>query len=306
MIAIKNLHKRYGKTHALRGIDMKIDQGVIFGVLGPNGAGKTTLLSILNGLTRYEKGEVEIFGLPLQDNIREIRRRCAFIPQSLALYDQLTVIENLRFFAGIQSLSPSQQHTNIEYAIAVNHLEDLLRQKAETLSGGQKRRLNIAIGLLNNPDILYFDEPTIGIDPESRNDILETIHGFKQEGKTVLYSSHYMQEIEKICDEVAIINCGTVVRQGSLQGLLQESDSKSALIVLQHALETVPEWLAATCDISSGTRNELIVKQPDSSHMANILQLLEEQDIAIKEIRYQSTSLEALFINLTHGKETDV
>jgi ABC-2 type transport system ATP-binding protein len=305
MIVIKNLHKSYDTIHALRGIDMHIGQGVIFGILGPNGAGKTTLLSILGGLGSYEKGEIEIFGLPLRGNIRTIRKRCAFIPQSLALYEQLTVMENLRFFAGIQSLSKAQRNRNIEYAIAVNHMGDLLQQRAATLSGGQKRRLNIGIGLLNNPDILFFDEPTIGIDPHSRNNILETIHGFKKEGKTVLYSSHYMEEIEKICDEVAIINRGKIIRQGKLQTLLRENDNKTAVIVLQHPLDTVPDQISATCLAAPGASNELIVQQPDSKHMAGILELLEEQNIAIKEIHYQSTTLESLFINLTHGEETD-
>lgn len=306
MIAITNLHKYYNKQHALRGIDMCVGKGLIFGILGPNGAGKTTLLSILNGLTPFQEGEVTIFGLPLRKNIREIRRRCAFIPQSLALYEQLTVLENLRFFGGIQHLEAAQLKNNIDSAIAVNHLDDLLQQKAETLSGGQKRRLNIAIGLLNNPHILYFDEPTIGIDPESRNAILATIHGFKEEGKTVLYSSHYMEEIEKICDEVAIINQGQIVRQGPLSGLLQESDKKTATILIAPIKREGLKRLASTCTgLQPGTGGELIVQRPDSGHMAEILGMLERENIAIKQIRYQSTSLESLFIELTNKEQRD-
>ncbi len=306
MIAITNLHKYYGKQHALRGIDMCVGKGLIFGILGPNGAGKTTLISILNGLTRYQEGEVEIFGLPLHQNLRKIRRRCAFIPQSLALYEQLTVIENLHFFAGIQHLEAAQKKNNIDSAITVNHLETLLQQKAETLSGGQKRRLNIAIGLLNNPDILYFDEPTIGIDPESRNDILASIRSFKEEGKTVLYSSHYMEEIEKICDEVAIIDQGQIVRQGTLSEMLQESDNKTAIIMIPAVKRGTIERIAAPhTRIWPGKDGELIVQQPDSRHMAEILQLLEREHIAIKQIRYQSNSLESLFIKLTHGEKPD-
>ena len=229
MIRIKNLTKRYDTTStpALNQLSMNISKGVIFGLLGPNGAGKTTLISILNGLTNFQEGEVEIFGLPLRANLKQIRKRCTFIPQSLALYENLSVIENLRFFAGIQSITGAALQNNLEYAISVNRLQSLLEQKAATLSGGQKRRLNIAIGLLNNPEILYFDEPTIGIDPESRNDILETIHSFKEDNKTVIYTSHYMDEIEKICDEAAIINHGKIIRRGHLQTMLQETHDPS-------------------------------------------------------------------------------
>lgn len=227
MIRIENLSKRYNTILALNQLSMHIEKGVIFGLLGPNGAGKTTLISILNGLSSFEKGSIEIFGLPLHNNLKQIRKRCTFIPQSLALYENLSVIENLRFFAGIQLIIGSDLKNNLDYAISVNHLDKLLDQKAATLSGGQKRRLNIAIGLLNNPEILYFDEPTIGIDPESRNDILETIRSFKKDNKTVIYTSHYMDEIEKICDEAAIINHGKIVLQGNLQTMLKESEDPS-------------------------------------------------------------------------------
>jgi len=227
MIHIKNLSKLYDTTSALNQFSMNIETGTIFGLLGPNGAGKTTLMSILNGLSSFQEGEIEIFGIPLQNNLKEIRKRCTFIPQSLALYENLSVIENLRFFAGIQSINGATLKANLDYAISVNHLENQLNQQAATLSGGQKRRLNIAIGLLNNPEILYFDEPTIGIDPESRNDILDTIRSLKEDNKTVVYTSHYMDEIEKICDEAAIINHGRVIKQGKLQTMLKESDDPS-------------------------------------------------------------------------------
>ncbi len=225
MISIRNLSKRYGTRLALDRLDLEIGRGVVFGLLGPNGAGKTTLISILNGLTGFESGKIEIMGMALPAKIKKIRRSTTFVPQALALYENLTVMENLRFFAGIQKMSVRERRNNIEYALTVNRLHSLLEQKAATLSGGQKRRLNIAIGLLNNPEILYFDEPTTGIDPESRRDILETIRSFKDDNKTVVYTSHYLPEIEKICDQAAIIDQGRIVRQGTLSQLLREEDS---------------------------------------------------------------------------------
>lgn len=306
MIRINNLTKRYDTIPALNQLSMTIGKGVVFGLLGPNGAGKTTLISILNGLTDFQDGEIEILGLPLHKNLNQIRKRCAFIPQSLALYENLSVIENLRFFAGIQSVTGTVLQNNLDYAISVNRLHDLLEQKAATLSGGQKRRLNIAIGLLNNPDILYFDEPTIGIDPESRNDILETIRSFKEDNKTVVYTSHYMDEIEKICDEAAIINHGKIHRQGSLQTLLQEKNDHSAIIELLHTDRPLLDKLAGSVeDLQVVNDSTLLLTRQNSSKMAQLLAILEDEKIDIKQIRYQSMTLESLFIDLTSPGKTD-
>lgn len=225
MLSIKNLSKHYNKHTALDHIDLHVNKGVVLGLLGPNGAGKTTLVSILNGLTSFDDGEIEIFDLPLTKNIQEIRSRCSFIPQTLALYDNLTVLENLHFFAGIQKVPKNQLTHVLDHAIAVNHLDAMRDQKASTLSGGEKRRLNIAIGLLNDPEILFFDEPTTGIDPELRNSILETIRSFKDKGKTIIYTSHYMEEIEKICDEAVIIHHGKIICHETLPDLMKQGSN---------------------------------------------------------------------------------
>ncbi len=306
MIRIHNLSKSYGKTPALRHLNMEIGRGRIFGLLGPNGAGKTTLLSIVNGLTGFQEGEIEIFGLSLAGNIRQIRSRCAFIPQALAFYDNLTVIENLRFFAGIQSIRGAALQKSLDHAISVNRLQHLLDRRSATLSGGEKRRLNIGIGLLNNPEILYFDEPTIGIDPESRNDILTTIRSFREENKTVIYSSHYMEEIEKICDEVAIIHHGRIIRQDSLQDMLQQGGSRSAIIELYHP---DPARLSRITGIMPELQlldeERLMLPSQDSASIAQVLTLLEEEQISIRQVRYHSRTLESLFINLTSHGEAD-
>ncbi|MBW6520346.1 MAG: ABC transporter ATP-binding protein [Desulfoarculaceae bacterium] len=300
MITIKNLVKRYGTHCALDHVDLHVDKGIILGLLGPNGAGKTTLVSILNGLTDFQEGTVEIFGLELDKEPRAIRRRSSFIPQSLALYDNLTVIENLRFFAGIQKISGQCLRDTLDSALSVNRLHSMLDQKAGTLSGGQKRRLNIAIGLLNNPEILYFDEPTAGIDPELRNDILETIRCFKEQGKTVIYTSHYMPEIEKICDEVAIIDHGRIIRQGPLATLLQEEKGGSAIIELLPASEKKLQQLVDHHDdVERVDATTLIMHRHNGQKMGRILSALESEGFAIRQIRYGTQNLEALFLRLT-------
>lgn len=217
VIKVSNVTKRYGDILALDGLSLEIRKGRIFGLLGVNGAGKSTLLSVLNGLTDIDEGSVEIFGFDLKKEIREIRNISSIVPQNLAFYEKLTVKENLEFFSNVQQASKE----NFVKAIEINDLSELLNQESSTLSGGQKRRLNMSIGLLNDPKIIYFDEPTVGIDTKSRNDILDSIRSYKDLGITVVYTSHYMNEIEKICDDVAVIAKGKLIEQGTLKEILQ-------------------------------------------------------------------------------------
>ena len=221
MVKISHLTKIYKNKKALDNLSLEIKKGTIFGLLGVNGAGKTTLLSILNGLIDFDEGEVVVGDMNLVKEKKKIKSISSIIPQHLAFYENLSVKENLDFFADIQNAS-QEDYTK---AVEVNSLATLLSQKASTLSGGQKRRLNIAIGLLNNPQIIYFDEPTVGVDPKSRNEILDSIKGYKKLGITVVYTSHYMNEVEKICDEVAIISKGKLIEQGDIKTLFSSKDS---------------------------------------------------------------------------------
>jgi len=220
-IEVCNVVKKYGDFKALDGLSLSIKKGTIFGLLGVNGAGKSTLLSILNGLSKFDSGEINIFGLDIKKDIKKIKEISSIIPQNLAFYEKLTVRENLEFFAKIQKATKE----NYEKAIQINALENVLDQMASTLSGGQKRRLNIAIGLLNDPQIIYFDEPTVGIDPKSRNEILDSIKEYKKMDITVIYTSHYMNEVERICDDVAIISQGKLIEQGKLKDLFSSKNS---------------------------------------------------------------------------------
>ena len=307
MITIKNLSKSYGHIKALDQLDLEIAKGTIFGLLGPNGAGKTTLVSILNGLLEFDSGEIEVFGAALSANLGAVRRRSAFIPQALALYDNLSVIENLRFFAGIQNISGTILRRNLDYAISVNRLETILKQRAQTLSGGQRRRLNIAIGLLNDPELLYFDEPTVGIDPESRNQILETIRSFKNDAKTVIYTSHYMPEIEKLCDEVAIIDHGRIILKGRLATLLQEEKSDSVVFELLHSSRVQLDAIASQSDdLQVVDAVTLLLSRQNSEKVGQLLARLAVDKIAIRQVRYGTTNLEALFLRLTATGVADV
>ena len=307
MIKISGLNKSYGNKKALDNLTLSIPSNSIYGLLGPNGAGKTTLISILNGLVSFDSGEVSFFDLPLKNNLKAIRQRCSLIPQSLAFYENLSVKENLNFFAGVQKIKGKTLKDNLAYAVETNRLAAMMDQKSSTLSGGQKRRLNIAIGLLNNPDVLFFDEPTVGIDPESRNEILDTIKAYKSDNKTVIYTSHYMPEIEKICDEVAIMNAGQVVKQGSISSMVNNEESQQVIIELYPNSST--QWhllLAQCCEVSLIDETTLLLSSSNSVLVAQVLTWLENAHIKVKQLRYGATTLESLFINLTSKGRTDV
>jgi len=307
MIDIKKLDKSYGKNKALNRLSLSIPEHSIYGLLGPNGAGKTTLISILNGLISFDSGDISFFDLPFKNNLNLVRERCSLIPQRLAFYENLTVKENLHFFAGIQKIKANTLKKNMAYAVETNRLSAMLDQRSSTLSGGQQRRLNIAIGLLNDPDVLFFDEPTVGIDPESRNGILETIKAYKSDNKTVIYTSHYMPEIEKICDKVAIMNAGQVVKQGAVSSMVNDENNQQVIIELYPYSRT--QWhsdLMEMQDVQQLNETTLLLHSSNSSLIARILTLLEHHQIKVKQIRYGATTLESLFINLTSKGRIDV
>ena len=307
VINIKNLVKRYGAHVALDHLDLQVEQGSVLGLLGPNGAGKTTLVSVLNGLSSFQEGEIEIFGLSLKKHLPAIRRRSAVIPQTLALYENLTVGENLRFFAGIQKIDGQKSAHRIERAVRVNHLQSMLDNRAGELSGGQQQRLNIAIGLLNDPELLYFDEPTAGIDPGLRGEILDSIAALADAGRTIVYTSHYLEEIEKICDQAAIIHRGKIIRQGTLASLLAPENHKTAVVELAVAPgNRVLSSLKQLTFVAEAGHTTLMVAEAGSANMATLLSLLERENIAVRTIRYDAGGLEALFLQLTAEGGEDV
>ena len=286
MIKVSNLTKNYGEKKALDNLSLEIKEGIIFGLLGVNGAGKTTLLSILNGLVSMDSGEIEVFSLNMKNQKKDIKSISSIIPQHLAFYENLSVKENLDFFAEIQNASTG----DYDKAVEVNSLNTLMSQKASTLSGGQKRRLNIAIGLLNNPKVIYFDEPTVGVDPKSRNEILDSIKNYKKLGITVVYTSHYMTEIEKICDEVAIISEGKLVEQDTLENLLSNKVSNNVSVEVMDKDVLVSLGFDMIDDTTIKTTQE---------NLSVVLDTLITNEVPIKQIRYGSTNLEKHFLDIT-------
>jgi len=307
IITLTNVVKQYQQHTALDHLNLHVDRGIILGLLGPNGAGKTTLIAILNGLTDFQEGEITVFDQPLTRNLHAIRRRCSFIPQALALYGDLTVLENLTFFAKIQNIQGNKLQKSLEYAIAVNRLGPMLSQKAATLSGGQQRRLNIAIGLLNDPEILYLDEPTAGIDPALRNDILSSVSSLKKDGKTIIYTSHYMEEVEKICDQVAIISHGKIIHQEVMAKLLNRGLNNGVHIKLAPTdLQQLKACVTRHDNVTILDATTLFMADTSAEKTGHLLQTLENNAMAVRSINYGTTSLESLFIRLTSAEKKHV
>ena len=305
MITIKNLKFRYPASQqaSLADISLEIQRGSLFGLLGPNGAGKTTLLSLLCGLQRCPAGHIFIDGQDVAAPKTLEQARLAMVPQEYAFYLPLTVSENLRFFAGVQGIAANEIAERVAQTSAMTGLAERMDQRAHTLSGGLKRRLNLAIGLLNQPKILLLDEPTVGIDPHSRHFILQTIKSLNEQGMTVIYTSHYMEEVEALCDEIAVIDRGRLVMAGDLQSLLA---SHGANILRVECLSALP---SEVLNLLFG--REVIAKgeqffEVRVNKMDEVLVLLNSlQGCDVARISYGNHSLESFFLNLTDSTLRD-
>jgi ABC-2 type transport system ATP-binding protein len=246
MIKISNLCKSYGEHQALKNVNLEMSAGSIYGLLGPNGAGKTTLISSLVGLNSFDSGTITIQDKNLKEELAYIQSISSLIPQNLAFYPTLTAKENLEFFAGMLGLKGKALKSRLEYVMNISQLQEVFNKQANTYSGGLKRRLNIAIGLLSDPEIIYFDEPTVGIDPQSRNFILESIKAMKDDKKLIVYTSHYMEEVEFLCNKIAIIDHGKILKTGSLENLL--TDFKALIKTENQSFEVDLEGISKTLD----------------------------------------------------------
>lgn len=231
VLEVADVRKRYGDTVALDGVSLSVEAGEVFGLLGPNGAGKTTLLSIAAGLARADGGTVKLFGRPFTRDDRELRRLVGMGTQDLSIYPDLTARENLRFFGRLYGLGGKQLESRIEEVLAAVGLTDRAGDRAGTFSGGMKRRLNLAAAVVHGPKLLFLDEPTAGVDPQSRNHIFEQVKSLNAAGMTVIYTSHYMEEVQTLCPRIAILDAGKLRACNTLPNLLKRLDTTIRLTV---------------------------------------------------------------------------
>ncbi len=219
LIEARGLTKKYGKNTALGGIDLDIAEGEIFGLFGPNGAGKSTFVSILATLLKPTSGDILVNGISVLEQPDRIKPEIGFVPQDIALYPMLSGKDNLDFWAGIYGLRGKKKKERVREAVAVARLEDRIGDRVSQYSGGMKRRLNIAVSLLHHPQILLMDEPTAGVDIQSRRYIMDTLISLKKEGRTIVFTSHYTDELETICDTIAVMDKGIIAAVGSAEEL---------------------------------------------------------------------------------------
>lgn len=304
VIHVDALRKRYGKTTAVDGVSFSVFPGETFGLLGPNGAGKTTTMKIMCGLVQPDEGDVTVGGVSVRKAPRQVQRMLGVVPQGLALYEDLTAHQNLVYFAKLRGIARTEIAAQVGEILSLTGLADDAHRKVKGFSGGMKRRLNIGIGLLGRPHVLLLDEPTVGIDPQSRRHILDSVRRLADEGVTIIYTSHYMEEVEYLCRRVAIIDHGRVIAQGPIDEVRAlAGDSVVLRVPLLSAeskaidVEALRRAVAVPVEARSG---ELRFMLPEgSSQVPGILNILVSMGVALDGMTVESPNLESVFLALT-------
>ncbi len=265
-VTIQNLARSFDGTKAVDGLSLSIDEGEIFGLLGPNGAGKTTTVHMVVGLLRPDSGTIDICGRG--DPVKpEVRKLLGIAPQSLSLYDNLTARENIIFFGNVMGLSTGKLLSATDEVLELVGLKDREGDRVKAFSGGMKRRLNLAVALVHQPPVLLLDEPTAGVDPQSRNAILDNVRALKDQGHTIIYTTHYMEEAEKICDRVAIIDQGKLLALGSVDELVSSHGGTSTILATTeegtHTIQTDDPMKELNDLWQEGSLRNFTLRRPD-------------------------------------------
>ncbi len=309
IVEVKDLHKQYNPPDgvtAVQGVSFAIRQGEIFSLLGPNGAGKSTTISMLSGLLAPTSGDAIIDGHSIRQDAKAVKQVIGVVPQEIALYDTISARENLTFWGKMYGLSGEKLKERVTAVLQIAGLTDRADDKVATFSGGMKRRINIAVGLLHNPKVLYMDEPTVGIDPQSRRRILDTVKELNKQGLTVLYTTHYMEEAEELSDRIGIIDHGQLIAVGT-------QDELTAMV---GQYDTVRLDIGATAEINGtlvsdlagldgihhadGEAENVIVQAKDANTvLPRILQTVAQHGRSIRRLEIQEPNLEAVFLHLT-------
>jgi ABC-2 type transport system ATP-binding protein len=303
VLECRDLRKRFGEIEAVRGVSFEIAEGETYGLLGPNGAGKTTTISIVCGLLEADAGEVIVAGRAL--TIRSVTEKAAigYVPQELAIYPDLTARENLWFFARLYGLTPAAAGQRVQEVLTVIGLRDRADEQTKNFSGGMQRRLNIGIGLLHRPRLLILDEPTVGVDPQSRNAILESVEQLSSEGMAVLYTTHYMEEAERLCDRVGIVDLGELKAEGTraeLVALVGEHDRVTLEGVgdLRAAARAFASHEAVRAASVREGAIQLIVDRARNV-LPELLRTAAENGVGVSAVEVDQPDLEAVFLHLT-------
>ena len=303
MITADNLEKRYGDVIALDGVSLEVQKGETFGLLGPNGAGKTTAIKLLCGLLRPDGGTVSLDG-KTDPTLAKVRLSLGVVPQALAIYEELSAEENLQFFVRTYGLSGRKLKDSVNNCLDIAGLTQRAKERVSKYSGGMKRRLNMVCSLLHEPTLMLLDEPTVGVDPQSRNLIFDTIETMKQRGRTIIYTTHYMEEAQRLCDRVAILDHGRILDMDTVDNLIARHGGPS------HVEAELEEKLSDPEKITKCVQGELVQFGETSIRLATSepmksLAALNKSGVHFRSLKVQTADLEDVFLNLTGRRLRD-
>jgi len=308
ILQISDLNKNFGNVQALKNVSLQINESEFYGLLGPNGAGKTTTINIISTVLQPDSGNVTINGFDLKKDPVKCKRSIGVVPQEIALYNEFSAYENLLFWGGLYDLKTKDLKIKIDATLNLLGLFDRKDDRIKTYSGGMKRRINIATALLHSPQILLMDEPTVGIDPQSRNlifDVLDTLH---QQGMTIIYTTHYMEEAERLCDKIGIIDHGEIIANGTLDELRHSNNAEESIVFTFSNLNSdktnlIKEKMSNVLnhDESSIT----FTTKNSNKDLQLIISGLIQTELEISNIEIQRANLETIFLNLTGRKLRD-
>jgi len=303
LVEINNLVKRYDATIAVDNVSFSIKSGEIFGLLGPNGAGKTTIINTLVGLTNINDGEIKIFGKNLKNHEGEIKKNMGLVPQDIAIFHDLTAYENVKFFGTLYGLKGSILKEMAREALNFTGLWDKRNEMPKKFSGGMKRRLNIACAIVHKPKLLILDEPTVGIDPQSRNHILQSIKELNKMGSTVIYTSHYMEEIEAICNNIMIVDHGKVMAMGTKEDLTELTSYEEKIVIgidkVNHTILETIKGTAGVKDCLLENNTITVISQKNSRNINKIIDAVTGNKGEILSLNIDKPNLESVFLTLT-------
>ena len=294
-LSLRGLGKDYGERTAVEAIDLDVLRGECLGLLGPNGAGKTTTISMACGVITPTRGSVAIAGIELARDPYAAKAKLGLVPQELAIYEELSGLENLRYFGALYGLAGTKLAARIDWALGVVGLRDRASEQVKRYSGGMKRRLNLAAGLLHEPELLVLDEPTVGVDPQSRNHIFETVRALRAKGMTVIYTSHYMEEVEALCDRVAIMDAGAIAATGTIAELIARHAGKGVELALSGDVDAAA---AAAERHGSVERAGNVLRVVPAGKLAPLVEAVEAV-ATVARIQSREATLETAFLALT-------
>lgn len=305
MLKVENIKKSFEKKEVVKNVSFSVDKGEAFGLLGPNGAGKSTLISMICGLVKYDQGDIWIDGLSVKKRPLEIKKKIGIVPQEIALYPTISARENLLFWGKMYGLTRIETKRRAEEVLSFVGLSERAKDKIETFSGGMKRRINIGAALMHEPELLIMDEPTVGIDPQSRNHILETVKDLNKSGVTIIYTSHYMEEVEYLCDRIGIIDQGKVMALGTKGDLCNRL--ANGTVIEMSLINLNEEFLQHIKQIHGVER---VMTNPDKhsidisineteNPLPEIITLAVNANIQIESMERKEPNLESLFLQLT-------